>query len=221
MKLVSAVLSMFCLVLFTIMTACDSATGNGSVEDQDTIDPCPSGNCSTDSAVGGDAPFELPPADAKALADKQGDNSSTGYCGDGVCGTFEGDTPENCLNCLEDCPCSLGLVCNDVGVCAEDPLADYYWLEGQWQCESVDGNPCITGIVDVTVEAWDIDLGAEVHGFSPITVSHIKKKAETNEFILFVEYDSSTYANGLADQSTLTLEFDFCTPCSHNIYKKL
>ena len=211
MKLASAVLSMF-IVLFTIIVAgCESATGGGSSgKDQDTLDQCPSGNCSADTAVGEESPFDS----------AQGDNKETGYCGDGVCGIFEDDTPENCLSCLEDCPCSLGLVCNDVGTCGADPLADYYWLDGQWKRESIDGKP--NGlIVDVTVEAWDDELGAEVHGFQPMNVNYIKKNVGTNEFLFDVKYDSSTYAKGSADKNTLTFEFDFCTPCNHVIYKKL
>ena len=212
MKTVSLVLSMF-IVLFTmIFVACDSgSTGNSN--GQDTLDPCTSGNCSADTAVGEESPFDS----------AQGDNKETGYCGDGVCGIFEDDTPENCLSCLEDCPCSLGLVCNDVGTCGADPLADYYWLEGQWKRESVDGNPD-GWIVDVTVEGWDDDLGAEVRGFSPLNPSYIKKNADTNAFILFVDYKDGNYAKGLADQNTLTLEFDLYTEFGeihHNIYKKL
>ena len=210
MKTVSLVLSIF-IVLFTIVS-CDSATDSGG-NGQDTL------------IISHD---DYTPSTDSSVCDKCEDgqiepDAESGFCGDGICKIFEGDTPENCLNCFEDCPCSLGLACNDVGVCEADPLADYYWLEGQWKRESVDGNPD-GWIVDVTVEGWDDDLGAEVRGFSPLNPSYIKKNADTNAFILFVDYKDGNYAKGLADQNTLTLEFDLYTEFGeihHNIYKKL
>ena len=163
------------IVLFTIMAAgCESATGGGSSgKDQDTLDQCPSGNCSADTAVGEESPFDS----------AQGDNKETGYCGDGVCGIFEGDTPENCLNCLEDCPCSLGLVCNDVGVCEADPLADYYWLEGQWKDQ-------IGFIYDITVTDWDDKKGAQVHGFSPCSLGWAIKDGDGSQLLFSGQSES-------------------------------
>jgi hypothetical protein len=93
--------------------------------------------------------------------------------------------------------------------CETDPLIDYYWLEGQWKRESVNGFP--NGkIVDVTVEAWDTEFGAEVHGFLPLNVSYVKKDVEINAFNFFSpKEEDGSYAEGEINQNTLTLEFEY------------
>ena len=207
MKTVSLVLSIF-IVLFTIVS-CDSATDSGG-NGQDTL------------IISHD---DYTPSTDSSVCDKCEDgqiepDAESGFCGDGVCGLFEGDTPENCLNCLEDCPCSLGLACNDIGTCEADPLADYYWLEGQWKLDSIDGKPTYEQIVDVTVKSWNDELGAEVHGFDPMNVGYIKKNLSNNTFIVF-QTDGDVTISGTADQINLVVEFDLCTPCSHVIFKKL
>ena len=195
MKAVSIALSMFIFVLFTItLVACDNATSGTDHGSGDISNSCNNGNCS-------DAQIQQN-EDGQISNDESG---QTSHCGDGVCNIFEGDTPENCLNCADDCPCSNGLVCNDVGTCGEDPLIDYYWLEGQWQCESVNGHSC-GEIVNVTVEAWNNELGAEVHGFDPWNVAYIKKNPKNEQFELSI-IDENDWAKGTANPSTLIVEF--------------
>ena len=144
------ILSMF-IVLFTIIVAgCDSTTDG---TDQDTaITQDDSGVC------GKCQDGQINPNDTE-----------TGFCGDGVCGIFKGDTPENCLNCLEDCACPADLVCNDIGTCEADPLADYYWLVGQWKDQET------KEVDDITVDGWNKEGGAEVGRFSPCSIGHAIK----------------------------------------------
>ncbi|MBI5076958.1 hypothetical protein HZB94_01065 [Candidatus Falkowbacteria bacterium] len=107
-----------------------------------------------------------------------------GFCGDGVCGTFEGDTPENCLNCASDCPCADNLVCNDVGECVQDPLADYYWIEGTWKCVSKDDGNCSTvDTVEIEITDWDENKGAQVEGFVPCSNGWAIKDSDGSQYL--------------------------------------
>ena len=167
MKAVSIALSMFIFVLFTItLVACDNATSGTDHGSGDISNSCNNGNCS-------DAQIQQN-EDGQISNDESG---QTSHCGDGVCNIFEGDTPENCLNCADDCPCSNGLVCNDVGTCGEDPLTDYYWLEGQWQREED------KLIYDITVTGWDKKKGAQVEGFSPCSIGWAIKDGDGSQLL--------------------------------------
>jgi hypothetical protein len=132
------------IVLFTITLAgllgCE-AGGGGSTDN----DPC--------AAPKGDRP-DWCEQSADATGTPGVDADEPGFCGNGVCGT-----DENC-DCDIDCPCADDEVCTD-GVCGADPLADYYWLEGQWKDEEWGD------LVDVEVTGWNNEKGAQVEGFSP------------------------------------------------------
>ncbi len=143
-----------------------------------------------------------------------------GLCGDGKC-----ELDENCNDCEDDCACADGQLCNETSfVCEDDPLAEYYWLEGMWKRTEVNGIPD-GQIVEVTIDHWDDEKGAMVKNFKPLGGCWIKKNSETSEFSLFVEFDDGNYAEGWAIEATETVEFDSCdaggTLCSHTVYIKL
>jgi hypothetical protein len=189
MKKIFSALSI-CFVLFTMtLAACDSATSETNSGSPDVPNSCNNGQCE-DGLVSHDD-----------YNNTNGETGVLGYCGDNVCGIYEDDTPENCLSCADDCPCFNGLVCNDVGTCESDPLADYYWLEGQWMEEN------IKIIVDVTIKNWGDELGAEVWGFDPAGMLYAIKNIDTALYELQRTFPSGTLAKGTADPSTLIVEF--------------
>ena len=131
------------------------------------------------------------------------------HCGDDDC-----NYAEDCLNCPADCGCEedqvciqpiegVKYVCSDV----EDPLEPYYWIEGEWKCTegTVQGST-----YTVTIEGWDAELGAEVHGFKPCSNGYANTTDDPNNFTFNGESQSGNVQckNGAFNLETGILSFE-------------
>lgn len=148
--------------------------------------------------------------------------------GEGVEGEGEGEGEEcvgktdcpvvtNCDRCLASCEGSH--TCETF--CYPDPcepepeydpltdplLADYRWFNGEWDC--LEGWDCYAQAVRViTVQSWDPELGAVVHGFfRGGAILYFKKNPDTGNFETNTP-DTYGVARGEVDVNTRQLVLD-------------
>lgn len=119
---------------------------------------------------------------------------------------------EDLVDCPAGCACCADYDAEETCACLKWPqTVEYMWLSTTWKCAEYDYGSCPGEIfVDITITAWNDELGAEVQEFPPygppLPYLYFKKNAETGQFEainpetkqvvgsgtpLKVEYDSS------------------------------